>query len=126
MTPELSPRNGNAPVAISYSTTPNENKSVRASSSLARTCSGDMYATVPKVVPGTGQVLLVHHARLRVGRSDLARRAGSGGYLRQTEIQNLGVTALGDENVRGLDVAMDYALAVRCIQCVGDLDGQTE
>src|SRR5437667_12711072 len=31
---------------------PNENKSVRASSSLARTCSGDMYATVPNAVPG--------------------------------------------------------------------------
>jgi Putative transposase len=29
-------------VAISYKTTPNENKSVRASSSLALTCSGDM------------------------------------------------------------------------------------
>ena len=42
MTPELSPRKGSAPVAISYSTAPNENKSVRASSSLARTCSGDI------------------------------------------------------------------------------------
>ena len=42
ITPELSPRNGSAPVAISYSTAPNENRSVRASSSLARTCSGDM------------------------------------------------------------------------------------
>ena len=42
ITAELSPRNGNAPVAISYSTAPNENRSVRASSSLARTCSGDM------------------------------------------------------------------------------------
>jgi len=39
---ELSPRNGNVPVAIFYMTTPNENKSVRASSSFARTCSGDM------------------------------------------------------------------------------------
>jgi hypothetical protein len=42
ITPELSPRNGNVPVAISYKTAPNENKSVRESSSLARTCSGDM------------------------------------------------------------------------------------
>ena len=40
------------PVAISYSTTPNENKSVRASSFSPRTCSGDMYATVPSAVPG--------------------------------------------------------------------------
>ncbi len=52
MTPELSPRNGNPPVAISYSTAPKENKSERASSSLARTCSGDIYATVPIMVPG--------------------------------------------------------------------------
>ena len=52
ITPELSPRNGNAPVAISYSTAPKENKSVRASSFLARTCSGDMYATVPSAKPG--------------------------------------------------------------------------
>ena len=42
MTPELSPRKGNVPVAISYSTAPKENKSVRASNSLARTCSGDI------------------------------------------------------------------------------------
>ena len=30
------------PVAISYSTAPKENRSLRASSSLARACSGDM------------------------------------------------------------------------------------
>ena len=42
MTPELSPRKGMAPVAISYSTAPNEKRSVRESNSLARTCSGDI------------------------------------------------------------------------------------
>ena len=42
ITAEVSPRNGNVPVAISYSTIPKENRSVRASSSLPRTCSGDM------------------------------------------------------------------------------------
>ena len=52
ITPVLSPANGNAPVAISYNTTPNENKSVRVSSSFALTCSGDMYAMVPSVEPG--------------------------------------------------------------------------
>ena len=40
--PEVSPRNGKTPVAISYNTTPNENKSVRTSSSLPRSCSGDI------------------------------------------------------------------------------------
>lgn len=50
--PVLSPRKGTAPVAISYKTTPKENKSVRASNSLPLTCSADIYATVPSVEPG--------------------------------------------------------------------------
>src|SRR5215472_16893650 len=56
MAPEIAPGEdpwkGNAPVAISYSTAPNENRSVRASSSSARACSGDIYATVPNAEPG--------------------------------------------------------------------------
>ena len=39
-------------MAISYNTAPKENRSVRASSSLPLACSGDMYATVPTVLPG--------------------------------------------------------------------------
>jgi hypothetical protein len=39
--PEVPPRNGNTPVAISYSTMPKENRS----RSSPRTCSGDVYAT---------------------------------------------------------------------------------
>ena len=42
MTPDVSPRNGTAPVAISYKTMPKENRSVRESRVLPRTCSGDM------------------------------------------------------------------------------------
>ena len=42
ITPGVSPRNGGTPVAISYSTAPKENRSVRVSSSLPLTCSGDM------------------------------------------------------------------------------------
>src|SRR5271170_3557354 len=52
ITPDVSPRNGTAPVDISYSTTPNEKRSVRASNSFPRTCSGDTYAMVPTVAPG--------------------------------------------------------------------------
>src|ERR1039458_8192374 len=37
ITPLVSPRNGRVPVHISYRTAPNENKSVRTSSSLPRT-----------------------------------------------------------------------------------------
>ena len=61
MTAELSPRNGNWAVAISYRTAPNENRSVRVSNSFARACSGDIYATVPTVEPG-----LVKCASVRV------------------------------------------------------------
>src|SRR5271168_199355 len=50
----------------------------------------------------------------------------AGGDLGQTEIENLGVTALDDENVGGLDVAMNDASGVRGIQSVGDIDGQIE
>ena len=39
---EVSPRKGSVPVAISYSTTPSENRSVRRSSVLPSACSGDM------------------------------------------------------------------------------------
>lgn len=48
----VSPRKGSMPVATSYSTAPNEKRSVRPSSSLPSACSGDMYATVPRALPG--------------------------------------------------------------------------
>jgi len=48
---EVSPRNGRLPVAISYSTTPSENTSVRWSNGRPSTCSGDMYGTVPRTCP---------------------------------------------------------------------------
>ena len=40
------------PVASSNSTSPSEKRSLRASSASPRSCSGDMYATVPTAVPG--------------------------------------------------------------------------
>ena len=49
-----------------------------------------------------------------------------GGYFREAEIENFGVAALGDENIGGLDVAMDDALGVRGIETVGDLDAEIE
>src|SRR6202040_15333 len=50
---------------------------------------------------------------------------GSSGYrgeLRQTEIQNLGVTSLSYEQVRGLDIAVDDAFRVCGFEGVGNLD----
>src|SRR2546422_603979 len=41
-TAEVLPLKGTVPVAISYSTAPKENRSVRASKSSPRACSGDM------------------------------------------------------------------------------------
>ena len=43
-------------------------------------------------------------------------------HFRQPEVQNLRVPALGDEDIGGLDVAMDDALGVGRVQRVGDLD----
>ncbi len=43
----VSPWNGREPVAISYSTTPSEKMSERASTGFPFACSGDMYAAVP-------------------------------------------------------------------------------
>src|ERR1700678_4619525 len=51
ITPAVSPRYGRTPVDISYSTAPNENKSVRASTSSPRTCSGDIYVSVATGMP---------------------------------------------------------------------------
>ena len=45
-------------------------------------------------------------------------------HLRQSEIQNLGVPALGNENIGRLDVAMDDACSMRGIQRIRNLDGQ--
>ena len=74
-----------------------------------------MYATVPRALPG-----LVNASRaVNVGApSDV--RAGS--HFRQPEIENLRVPAIRDEEVRGLDVAMDDPCGVCGLQRVGDLD----
>ena len=59
----VSPPKGRRPPSISYSTTPNEKRSLRASVAPPRACSGDMYATVPITTPGVV-------ARLRVSPLD--------------------------------------------------------
>ncbi len=90
------------------------------------TCSGDIYATVPSAVPG-----LVKWGSSAVPSSCWPRQSGSRvpactRNLGQPKVQNLGMSALGHKNVRGLDIAMNHSLGVRGIQRVGNLDGQRQ
>ena len=71
-------------------------------------------------------MLFVHCAVSRVRRCDLAGRTGSGHHFRQSEVQNLGVSALGHKDVGGLDVAVDDASSVSGIERVGYVDGDGE
>jgi hypothetical protein len=47
-------------------------------------------------------------------------------YLGQAEVENLGVTTLGDKNIGGLNVAVNDATGVRGVESVGDLDAKGE
>src|SRR5271157_574602 len=47
-------------------------------------------------------------------------------HLRQAEVENLGVSALGYENIGGLDVAMDDARVMGSVQRLGDVNGQRQ
>ena len=47
-------------------------------------------------------------------------------HFRQPEIENLRLTSVRDEDVRGLDVPVDDAFRMCGIQCIGDLDAQID
>ena len=55
-----------------------------------------------------------------------ARRRPRGSKTRHAEVEDLGVAALGEENVGGLDVAMDDTGRVRGVERVRNLDGRSE
>ena len=78
---------------------------------------------MPTAVPG-----LVRSRQAGIGQGLRIAAGGAGGArdFRQTEIENLGVAAIGDENVGGLDVAVDDSLAVRGIERIGYFDRQGE
>ena len=54
------------------------------------------------------------------------RPLGLRSQFRQPKVQNLRLATLGHENVRWLDVPMDYALRVGSVQRVGNLDRQVQ
>ncbi len=63
------------------------------------------------------------HGAVAIGSHVGTMGAGDFG---EAEIENFGMAALSDENVGGLDVAMDDAFGVSGIESVGDFDGDFE
>ena len=69
-----------------------------------------------------GEVIRVNRTSLRVVVSWPHQRIGRGCNLGQTEIEYLGAPTIGHKDIRRLDVAVHYALAVRGLKGVGNLD----
>jgi hypothetical protein len=77
---------------------------------------------VPIGVPGRVRRFLRHSCGRWIGVAELARPL----RFRQTEIEDFRLAALGDKDVRRLDVAMDNFLLMRRIERIGNLDRQFE
>src|SRR5580693_8636580 len=88
-----------------------------------------------------GQNLLRRHISdcsqraARAGEILLGDNCGSGSNadivwlerdLRQTEVQNFGVTSLGDEDVGRLNVTVNDALPMSCVECVGNFNSDLQ
>jgi hypothetical protein len=59
-----------------------------------------------------------------IGRSGGGRTPRNG--LGEAEIEHLGVAALGDEDIGGLDVAVDDSLGMGGVEAIGNFDGERE
>src|SRR6185369_4349032 len=62
-------------------------------------------------------------SRLR-GSSCSRRDVSRSYYFRQSEIQNLGISALSDKEICRLDVPVNDPSGVSRVQCIGDVDGE--
>ena len=65
-------------------------------------------------------------ARSRGGSTQARRLLSGRDNLGQAEVENLGLTAIRDEYVCRLDVAVDDALSVGSVEPVGSLDGNIQ
>ena len=75
--------------------------SVRSSTSVPTTCSGAMYPTVPSTTPGTVKCCVSESLDLIFGDAEIEQLHLS-----------LTVLVLGDEDVPGLEIAVDHPQAV--------------
>jgi hypothetical protein len=48
------------------------------------------------------------------------------GEFRQAEVEDLGTAARSNEDIRGLDVAMNYPLAMGGVERIGNLNGDIQ
>src|SRR5215471_6698425 len=87
--------------------------SLRASTFSPRACSGDMYSGVPDTVVPPLEIAFAP-ARLDRGHAEVA-------HLRHVDEIAVVVALLGEDDVLGLDVAVDDALLVRGAEGRADL-----
>jgi len=78
---------------------------------------------VPSVLPG-----LVRYCESTswVASVPLLPLGGVAFYFGQAEIENLGVAALRDEEVRRLNITMDDSLRMRRVPTIGNFDGDSQ
>ena len=94
--------------------------SVRPSTSSPRICSGDMYATVPTMMPAAVDTWA------RVGSSMVGPERVGRRELGQPEIEHLHQAVGPDHHVLGLQIAVDDAEGVRGADAGGDLNAEVE
>src|SRR5712692_7777916 len=101
---------------------PKENRSVRPSSSLPRTCSGDIYATVPSAVPGL--VRLNAAASARVWESALTDLSPAA-ILANPKSRIFACPRLETKMFAGL-ISRNDSVRMRRVERISQLNGDSE